>query len=377
MATATPSSSNRAKWRMKRTRRPVRSSRSRRKSRFPVLSRLQLNGRWRRRQSRPAATTPTARPAATPPTARPAATTPTARPAATTPTARPAATTPTARPAATTPTARPAATTPTARPAATPPTARPAATTPTARPAATTPTARPAATPPTARPAATTPTARPAATPQNHPPRALTQLLPTLSMEPLWRRKAEPSLSLSVTQPEKSSLCSRRLSAITASRLTPGTHCAAASLSRCRCEPPSPSHSRPDAAPRAPGRSHRLRPPQRPADRPRRACRHCRPAAPELDSWRVGQARISTTLARIHACGRLVADDDGRRVGAGDEGVASGARVAVMSGQRVDVLAVLDHIADCDHIPLSTADLNATRAAVAELADSAKRMLRY
>ena len=48
-----------------------------------------------------------------------------------------------------------------------------------------------------------------------------------------------------------------------------------------------------------------------------------------------------------------------------------------MSEQRVDVLAVLDHIADCDYIPVSTADLNATRAAVAELADSAKRMLRY
>jgi len=43
-----------------------------------------------------------------------------------------------------------------------------------------------------------------------------------------------------------------------------------------------------------------------------------------------------------------------------------------MSGQRVDVLAVLDHIADCDYIPVSTADLNATRAAVAELIEAIK-----
>jgi len=45
-----------------------------------------------------------------------------------------------------------------------------------------------------------------------------------------------------------------------------------------------------------------------------------------------------------------------------------------MSGQRVDVLAVLDHIADCDYIPVSTADLNATRAAVAELIEECERL---
>ena len=44
-----------------------------------------------------------------------------------------------------------------------------------------------------------------------------------------------------------------------------------------------------------------------------------------------------------------------------------------MIGQRVDVLAVLDHIADCDYIPVSTADLNATRAAVAELIEAMER----
>ena len=43
-----------------------------------------------------------------------------------------------------------------------------------------------------------------------------------------------------------------------------------------------------------------------------------------------------------------------------------------MSGPAVDVLAVLDHIADCDYIPVSTVDLNATRAAVAELIEAAK-----
>jgi len=46
-----------------------------------------------------------------------------------------------------------------------------------------------------------------------------------------------------------------------------------------------------------------------------------------------------------------------------------------MSAHRVDVLAVLDHIADCDYIPVSTADLNATRAAVAELIEAHRLLL--
>jgi len=46
-----------------------------------------------------------------------------------------------------------------------------------------------------------------------------------------------------------------------------------------------------------------------------------------------------------------------------------------MSGQRVDVLAVLDYIAHCDYIPVSTADLNATRAAVAELIEAANGVI--